>query len=299
METSEVHARLRAALASVPAEQRLTVFKSFKAALPTPLHEAVDIAFDFFQCGMQSPAIAARKIVVALVHGIRTNGAWQEKARHALQKEGEISVVPLGLEFLDVLRFLGPFREQPISRVERKLRDLPRLYPNHDLVIIAHSFGTYIVSKILKRAPDIRVSRLLLCGSIIPSNFSWDSLPHEQLRCVNDVGTKDIWPVFARVASFGYGCSGSFGFKDPRVHDRYFDYGHSDFFANDHYLQFWRPFVWHGEIASSPWDLERPTSPWWLSVLGSFPFIKLVLAGTIAAIGIAGYGIISALRALV
>ncbi len=291
METREVHARLSEALGSVSPEERFTVFKAFKLALPAELHEAVDVAFDFFTYGMQSRVAAVRKIVVALVHGIRTDGGWQEKARQALQKEGEVSVVPLGFEFYDVVRFLGPWREEPISRIERKLRDLPRLYPDHDLVIIAHSFGTYIISKILQRAPDIRVLRLLLCGSIISAKYKWDSLPHEKLSCVNDVGTRDVWPVFARVFSFDYGCSGSFGFKDPRVIDRYFNYGHSDFFANDHYERFWRPFVWRGEIAASPWDLERPTTPWLLSALGGVPFVKVILLVVVALIFLACYGI--------
>ncbi|MGY8589103.1 hypothetical protein L0935_12715, partial [Paracidovorax citrulli] len=217
--------------------------------------------------------------VVALLHGIRTAAGWQEKARAALDVPGAIKVVPIGYRYKDVIRFLGPCRGHAVDRVTRELRDLQRLNPGCELVVMAHSFGTYVISKILKDAPDIRIQRLLLCGSIIPAAFRWDQLPHEftDKTCVNEVGTRDIWPVFARVATWGYGESGSFGFKTARVTDRFFDYGHSDFFTDEHFENFWRPFIAHGLVIPSPWDSKRPTPSWLVSVLGGLPMIKGVL----------------------
>jgi pimeloyl-ACP methyl ester carboxylesterase len=271
------------------AKDALAAFRGFKAAHSKDQHALLDAAFDLYSLG-QLDVTTQRLLVVALIHGIRTTAGWQEKARQALAVDGKIVVAPIGYGYLDVIRFIGPWRNGPITTVEHKLRDLQRLHSGCDLVVMAHSFGTYIVSEILRQSPDIRIKRLLLCGSIIPDAYRWDQLPHEftNQSCVNEVGTRDFWPVFARVASFGYGVSGSFGFKTPRVSDRFFDYGHSDFFTDDHLKTFWKPFILTGQVVASPWDSKRPTPSWLLSVLGGVPMIKVLLLLTLGLVGLLG-----------
>ncbi len=278
--------KLKALLDGTPQNEVLAAFRGFKAAHPIEQHGVLDVGFDLFLAGSLIVTTAERLIVVALVHGIRTAAGWQEKARAALQVEGKVKVVPIGYGYQDVVRFLGPFRRHAIDRVEHELRDLQRLHSNSDLVVMAHSFGTYIISKILRQSPDIRIRRLLLCGSIIPVNYRWDQLAHEftDKNCVNEVGTRDFWPVFARVASFGYGSSGSFGFKTARVWDRFFDYAHSDFFTDEHLSKYWQPFILSGQVVESPWDSKRPTPSWALSVLGGIPMVKGILLSILTCV---------------
>lgn len=266
---------LQSLLEETPPKEALAAFQGFKRARPKEDHPLLDAGFDLFIAGGLIIPKAQRLIVVALVHGIRTTGAWQEKARASLQIPGKVKVVPIGYGYLDALRFLGPFRGGPIAKVEQELRDLHRLNENSDLVVMAHSFGTYIISRILRQSPDIRITRLLLCGSIIPAGYRWDQISNQidGKNCINEVGTKDAWPVFAQVASLGYGCSGSFGFKTARVLDRFFDYGHSDFFTDEHLKKYWRPFILTGEFIESPWDKARPTSPWTLSILSGVAYL--------------------------
>lgn len=287
MPVEDLLRRLKSMLDGTPSKEAVAAFRGFKAAHPEDQHALLDAGFDLYIAGRLVLA-AERLIVVALIHGIRTAAGWQEKAREALAVEGKVVVAPIGYGYQDVVRFLGPWRKQAVAKVERELRDLQRLHKDSDLVVMAHSFGTYVVSKILTDAPDIRIKRLLLCGSIIPTSYRWDSLPHEftNQSCVNEVGTRDIWPVFARVASFGYGESGSFGFKTSRVWDRFFDYGHSDFFTDDHFKTFWQPFILTGQVVASPWDSKRPTPSWTVSVLGGVPMVKgLLMTLTLAVIG--------------
>lgn len=286
MATDDLLRRLKAVLDSTPPKDALAAFRGFKAAHPAEHHSLLDAGFDLFAAG-QLVVAAERLIVVALIHGIRTAAGWQELAREALAVNGKVVVSPIGYGYLDVIRFLGPWRKKAIAKVEHELRDIQRLYKDSDLVVMAHSFGTYIVSNILKDSPDIRIKRLLLCGSIIPPAYRWDSLPHEftNQTCINEVGTRDIWPVFARVASFGYGASGSFGFKTSRVWDRFFDYRHSDFFTDVHFKTFWKPFILEGHVVASPWDAKRPTPSWLISVLGGVPMVKGLL---LLAIGLVG-----------
>lgn len=270
--------KLETLLNGTPPKEALAAFRGFKAAHPQHQHELLEIGFSLY-AGGQLKLAAERLIVVALIHGIRTAAGWQEKARQALAVEGKVVVTPIGYGYQDVVRFLGPWRKSAIAKVQQELRDLQRIHKDSDLVVMAHSFGTYIISKILKDSPDIRMKRLLLCGSIIPTSFRWDSLSHEftSQTCVNEVGTRDVWPVFARIASFGYGESGSFGFKTSRVCDRFFDYGHSDFFTDEHFKKFWQPYILSGEVVASPWDANRLTPSWLVSVLGGVPMVKGVV----------------------
>lgn len=271
-------------LQEVSSEERLAAFRGFKHGRSPQECSYLDAGFDLFLLGLTSGAQMQRPAVVALIHGIRTAATWQEKVRGRLDQSGGVIVVPIGYGYLDVIRFLGFGRRAPIDRVTSELRDLQRLYPGCELVVMAHSFGTYIVSKILREAVDIRISRLLLCGSIIPASYRWDRLSHEFMpdTLVNEVGTKDFWPVLAKAVSFGYGVSGSFGFKSARVFDRYFAYGHSDFFTDEHIDRYWKPFVYQGTVVRSPFDVDRPTPPFWLGLVSVFPLVKLIMLAIIA-----------------
>lgn len=282
--------KLAALLHGTPPKEAISAFRGFKAAHPQDQHDLLEAGFNLYTTG-QLVLAAERLIVVALIHGIRTAAGWQEKAREALAVEGKVVVAPIGYGYQDVIRFLGPWRKSAIAKVQQELRDLQRIHKDSDLVVMAHSFGTYIISKILKDSPDIRIKRLLLCGSIIPVAYRWDTLSHEftSKTCVNEVGTRDIWPVFARIASFGYGESGSFGFKTSRVWDRFFDYGHSDFFTDEHFKTFWQPFILNGQVVASPWDAKRPTPSWLVSFLGGVPMVKGLIMLALGLIGWLAY----------
>lgn len=245
-----------------------------------------DTERNYFHAAFDAYKDAPRKICLVLIHGIRTHAVWQDKVKRLLKAHTNVKVVPAGFGFLDVFKFLFWFRDTPIRKIARELRDVPSLHPDHQIIVIAHSFGTYVISEILRNEPDIRLSRLILCGSIIPESYRWDTLsrPPAPATVINEVGTNDIWPVLARVGSFGYGPSGSFGFKTGRVIDRFFQYGHSDFFTDNHISGFWKPFVLSGEVVESAWGDERPNPPLYISLLGAFPFIKIILALLLAAI---------------
>ena len=279
MKPEDLLGKLKEFLSGIPDKEVLSAFRGYKAAHPKEQHSILEVGFDLFCQGFDIAKTAAKLTVVALLHGIRTSAGWQEKARAALEVPGSVKVIPIGYRYMDVVRFIGPWRGHAVERVTRELRDLQRLNPGCELVVMAHSFGTYVISKILKDAPDIRIKRLLLCGSIIPVAYRWDQLTNEftDNTCVNEVGTRDVWPVFARVASWGYGESGSFGFKTARVTDRFFDYGHSEFFTDEHFENFWKPFIARGYVTPSPWDSTRQNPPWLMCVLGGLPMIKGVL----------------------
>lgn len=219
---------------------------------------AAEAAMDALK--IERDRVNARQVVV-LLHGMNTAGVWQESVRSELAEFKNISVEVVGYGWYDVFRFLlpVPFSWLPISQFRDDLRDIRSRYPGVRMMVIAHSFGTYITSKVLKGNLDIRLDALLLCGSIVKIRFPWQKLPNrpEKANFVNDVGTRDAWPILAGVFSFAYGPSGAMGFKCPSVTDRYFNYAHSDFFNVEHVRNFWFPFILRREIVEGAMDRQR------------------------------------------
>lgn len=214
--------------------------------------------------------------VVVLIHGIRTYAPWQELLKSELDKHG-VKSYPIGYGYFDSFRFWFPyfFRQGPIEKITQELRNIQAKYPTDNIIVIAHSFGTYVISKILLNSPDVKINRLLLCGSIIKNSFRWDKLPKiPRGGIINDCGLKDIWPLLAKSLSWGYGSTGRFGFKSSEVTDRYHDFGHSDFFDHEFMQKFWIPFILHGQPVKSE---KKPISSGWLIPFDILPISTICL----------------------
>jgi pimeloyl-ACP methyl ester carboxylesterase len=220
------------------------------------------------------------KKLVILIHGIRTQAEWQSRLHDILTDEDTV-VMPIKYGFFDAFQFWWPLgtRIKPILEVHRKVAHAIQQNPGHQVIVIAHSFGTYAISKIIKANPLIEISRMILCGAIIPSNFRWAEIPNRPNLIVNDCGSDDIWPVLAATASWGYGKSGAFGFGTPEVRDRFSKNTHSSFFGREFVEQHWKPFVESGIISQIGY--EQTTASYWKSILHLIPIKWLFLAGII------------------
>jgi hypothetical protein len=224
---------------------------------------------------------------VILVHGIRTQGEWQQRVANCLEKYS-MDVYPTRYEFFDLFRFLLPinaFRLKPVRRVERLIRDVYSMRRYSKISLVCHSFGTWILAKILEQATDIRFHRIILCGSVIPDSFEWNRYRAQYGDVdasgfvLNDCGMRDIWPVFATSITSGYGSSGRFGFGNPRVRDRFHAIGHSGYFSEDFVTKYWLPFLTHGTIVAGA--LDRPTTSWWISLLTVLKLKYLIVASLV------------------
>jgi len=233
--------------------------------------------------GTTVPVQCSKKLVI-LVHGIRTRAEWQGRLRHMFEQAGDVCVESIGYGYFDVFRFLIPFwtREKPIQTVCKKIREALVLHKNthSELIIISHSFGTYIVGKILEEQHDIKPDRVLLCGSVLPTEFPWNRMVNRPSVILNEAGSRDIWPILAQSLTWGFGASGTFGFQSPGVRDRFHNLAHSDYFVGDFAEHYWVPWVQKGEIL--PTDFEknhRPPTPYWRNLLAVIParWILLIL----------------------
>lgn len=213
--------------------------------------------------------------MVALVHGIRTQAQWAELVQAVLQADPGVAVEPIKYGYLDLVRFLCPVltRRSAVEEVHQKLLAIREYYPGSDLSIVAHSFGTYVIASILVTNPFLKVRRLLFCGSIVKRKYPWAHVAHKiaEHKVLNDCGSKDIWPVLATAFTFGFGPSGTFGFGDPKVRDRFHPKAHCEYFNEQFVRDYWAPYFADGMIKGTDWERTRPPAPWWMSILSVLP----------------------------
>ena len=121
--------------------------------------------------------------------------------------------------------------------------------PNSEYSIIAHSFGTFVVSRILQDEFDLRINRIVFAGSVVRYEFPFEHFSGRfRGELLNEVAARDPWPAFAESITTGYGSAGTFGFKRPGVHDRWNDGGHSAVLNPKDAVAYWLPFLEKGEI---------------------------------------------------
>ena len=151
--------------------------------------------------------------------------------------------------------------------VQDQLRQVRTDFPHASISLIAHSFGTYIVSKILRSSSGYRLNKIIFCGSIGDAKFGWGQIQElpERSRFINEVGFRDTWPVLAKSSSWGYGTSGSFGFKQAKITDLYHDLDHSGFFDREWITKFWFPFIHEDQSIQSGFSRGNP--PYWMHLL--------------------------------
>ena len=210
--------------------------------------------------------------IIILVHGIRTFASWLDTLRAEFQSVG-FKVELTNYEYFDLIRFLLPWqrsRKKAIRRVLNQIRRVQVLHPGARISILAHSFGTYIVAEILREEFDIKVDRLVFCGSIVPSSYPLHRVVGQIAAgpIVNDVGSRDIWPALADSVTKGYGRTGTYGFHVPGVLDRWHDGAHSMFLTDDFCKKFWIPFFLHGTQVEGDKIHKQP--PLWLRLVSVF-----------------------------
>lgn len=222
--------------------------------------------------------------VIILVHGIRDYALWQDGIRNVLKEQFTVESTNYGR--FDLFRFLIPlnyFRNRAIESVWDQIRDVKRQYPNAKFSFVAHSFGTYILAQILSREFDFSAHRVVFCGSVLKYNFPFEQIADRfTTPILNEVGARDVWPAIAESLTWGYGSAGTYGFRRPRVRDRWHSGARHGYFLNPEFCRtYWFPFFQEGTVVDGAANPEGP--PVWLRVL-SLIRLKYVLLTLFAAI---------------
>jgi hypothetical protein len=88
---------------------------------------------------------------------------------------------------------------------------------------------------------------------------------------VNDCGSRDIYPVLAKISTWGYGPTGTWGIGTTGVRDRYHFIDHSGYFNAEFVNKHWAPFLKDGTIVEPEYEIRRPPVPQWMSWLSLVP----------------------------
>jgi len=205
-------------------------------------------------------SIPLPKHVVVLLHGMNTNAEWQEALADAIRNCSNLEPLVVGYGNFHPLKFWFPFffRQGRINKVATDLRGICKRNPNVHISVVAHSFGTYIISRIIEKYPDVKLHRILLCGAIVDTDYDWSMVTSQfKYPVINDIGRRDPWPSMAKSLSWGFGDSGCIGFQNSLVRDRHFTYGHSGFLNPKHMQKFWLPYLLDGKVVHSPYTSKR------------------------------------------
>jgi hypothetical protein len=211
------------------------------------------------------PVLAAA--IVALGLPARYLGVWY--------------VVLYGVSCLLVAYFEAARRRNfALRKVAANLRN--QLRPGETVHWAAHSFGTYLTSRLLADSTGtVQFQHMVLFGGLVPEDFNWQLalLGSSQQRALvsqvrNEYGTRDwVVPLATLLRRWGrrngYGRSGVDGFfasalvhkipsafggcgtclapgVDPALHDvNILDYEHGTYLHPLHFRQLWLPFYWN------------------------------------------------------
>jgi pimeloyl-ACP methyl ester carboxylesterase len=146
--------------------------------------------------------------------------------------------------------------------------------------LIAHSLGTYLIGKLLKKFPDLRLENVILVSTVLPRSYPWrdvlKDMPPKVFRVRSEFGEADFVVRAAGWTSWlarDLGNAGLYGFHDVEnwVHTsrspmqrcldcagRYLpapvhnvplkEFLHSDeFLSRKHALTLWLPYLWNIE----------------------------------------------------
>ena len=193
--------------------------------------------------------------VVLTIHGVQSRGEWQLRVAPELSGIDGLVYDPHvygRFAFWKVL--IAPLRKREVRKFYTKISECQERFPAVAPSIIAHSFGTYIVSQALKTFPSIKVNRVIFCGSIVDRDYDWATLVNNGrvLKIRNEVAGRDRvvalfqWRVMrALVPETGASGTCRFNTSLAEVEQQEFHgYEHSShFIANSHCRCYWVPFL--------------------------------------------------------
>jgi len=225
--------------------------------------------------------------VIFLIHGIRDRARWQSLVKRVLEEIDGVIVIPIRYGYFDVFRFWMPLwtRGKPIRYIQQQIQIAKNNYRVDKYSVIAHSFGTYAISQVLEETKDLVLEKLVLCGCIIPNSHPWEHLIGRiKHKVINDYGTRDIWPFWARKLSWGFGETGRYGFGRSDVEDRAHDHGHSDYFDESFIRNYWKPIFEKDRIVKSDWEEKAPRPSMLIEIMGKIPMKSLLAVLFIATV---------------
>ena len=231
---------------------------------------------------VQNGRRSSKRPVITL-HGIRTHAKWQLDLDKELSAADFITV-PLNYGFFGILKLILPWkRRKQVKWFREKYTNIQREYLDSVPSIIAHSFGTYIVAKSLELYDGVRFDTVILCGSIIPTDFDWQTIIQngQVRRVLNECAKKDIVVKAAPYVIHDAGASGAYGFdiRNEQICQRYISkFGHSDYLHRLNFATSWIKFLEGGPSPNNRiFSPTRKNWRFWITVTVSMLLTSIAI----------------------
>jgi tetratricopeptide (TPR) repeat protein len=181
--------------------------------------------------------------LVITVHGIRTNGDWQDELKKLLEAaEPGVTVRMYRYGFFSSFAFLIPpvrwwVGRQFVKFFENEVRSAPE---TARIDLVAHSFGTYLAASALRHLPERRkIHTVIFAGSVLPPSFPWYRYLQSGAvgRVINECGWDDMVLLLCQSTALLMGMAGRIGFHGmvgDRFINRYYRWGHGGYFDAQH-----------------------------------------------------------------
>lgn len=225
--------------------------------------------------------------VVLIIHGIRDFGRWTSEASKIFRTQG-VEAFPVKYGYYDVLSFLSPVQQsdRPYEKLVKQYQAARETFPTARISIVAHSFGTFLVGRLLDEFPCENLNRIILCGAVLPRDFDWQNVKlrfqFDRNCCLNECGASDYWPVIAESLKKRYGSAGRNGFFDEIVTtNQWYLGGHNTFFKRQH-MSHWGAFIKSGTLP--PVSAVAPPPSFLEKLIATVPLLRLLIAFVIDVI---------------
>ena len=80
------------------------------------------------------------------------------------------------MNLLEFLLPVGFFRKRAAELVWTQIQRATQMYPQAEISIIAHSFGTFIVAHLLQKQFMLKLNRIIFCGSVLRFDFPFEQI---------------------------------------------------------------------------------------------------------------------------
>lgn len=145
-----------------------------------------------------APPVAESDVtdVVFVIHGIRDKGFWTQKIARRVMEEAAndrkekrvVRSMTLSYGYLAMLPFVLPWvRRDKVRWLMDRYADCRAFYPNAKFSYVGHSNGTYLAARALRDYPAARFRRIVFAGSVVRSDYDWQSVITGARRQVDEV----------------------------------------------------------------------------------------------------------------
>ena len=221
------------------------------------------------------------KDLIFVIHGIRDPGYWTHKIARRVKQLGKahnriFETETSSYGYFPMLSFLFPWRRrEKVEWLMDQYAEGLAQYPNAQFSYVGHSHGTYLLTKALKEYPCCRFKQVVLAGSVVRTDYSWEALLKQGRveRVLNYVASGDwvvAWfPNAMQMLNWqDLGGAGHRGFQSPMVNQiQYVKGAHSAALHEDNWDAI-ADFVIEGKPVEPPEPIKQSQQSFLVRAIG-------------------------------